>query len=228
MDPIDRLLAKIDPMFKPPAFDQAALPEGLKLSRAHRKLLEKRNGGYFYGGALHVFGACREPAFHGLVPWNDPGLWRAPYGDDLAGLVFFAEDAFGDQFALDEKGHVLRLRAEQGVVEELADDFDQWVLMAVGAPDELLSREIFTQWVRTNGRLPYGSQLQAYPPFMFVEDPADASLEAVDAVENMEFHSAISQAIASIPPGARMKVEFTEDGLQILPAEDGPEPPEGD
>jgi hypothetical protein len=219
MTPLDKLLTKIDPLFKPPAFEEAALPAGMKLHKTHRQLLQKRNGGYFYGSALHLFGACREPAFHSLLAWNAADSWRKAYGPVAEGLVFFAEDAFGDQFALDEAGKIFLLRAEQGIAEELADDFDQWLMMAVEAPDELLARETFTHWVSKHGHLPNGSQLQAYPPFIFAESTEDVVLQAVDAVENMEFHAALAQTIASLPEGSRVKVEFTEEGIQITTEE---------
>lgn len=219
MQPIDKLVTKIDPLFKAPAFDAARVPAEFKLHKTHRQLLEKRNGGYFYGGALHIFGACAEPAFHSLAAWNAADGWRAAYGEAVEGLTFFAEDAFGDQFALDAAGKVFVLKAEYGVVEELADDFEQWLLIAVEAPDELLGRGTFVKWVQAHGHLTHGSQLQAYPPFMFAEDADDVQLEMVDAFDNMAFHAelanTIARAEADLPPGERLKIEFTEEGIQL-------------
>jgi len=219
MTPLDRLLAKVDPLFKSPAFDDKALPAGFTLGKTHRQLLQRRNGGYFWGGALHIFGACAEPASHSLAAWNAPDLWRHAFGDATGDLIFFAENAFGDQFGLDTKGKVFEFRAEPSILEEVADDFDQWLLIAVEAPDELLARTAVAHWISQHGALPHGSQLQAYPPYMFEEDDANVTLEAVDAVENMHFHAAITEQLASIPEGARVKVEFTSEGLQITPEE---------
>ena len=225
MTPLDRLLAKIDPLFRPPAFDPAALPAGMALPPTLRQLLARRNGGYFYGGALHLFGACLEPEFHSLPSWNDPHGWRVPYGTAVEGLTFFAEDAFGDEFGLDPSGKVFTLHAESGRVEELADDFEQWLLMAVEAPDELLSRGTFNRWVQAHGHLPHGSQLQAYPPFLFAEEPEDVQLEAVDALDNMAFHAALAETIATLPEGTRVKLDFTDEGIRItteeIPAGEG-------
>jgi hypothetical protein len=217
MTPLDRLLAKVDPLFRAPSFDEKALPAGFTLGKAHRQLLQRRNGGYFFGGALHIFGACTEPVTHSLSAWNSPDLWRSAFGELTGDLVFFAENAFGDQFGLAPDGKVFQFLAEATDFEEIADDFDTWLLIAVEAPDELLARPTVAGWVATHGHLPHGSQLQAYPPFMFTEDDAEVQLEAVDAVENMKFHAAIANQIASIPEGARVKVEFTEEGLQITP-----------
>jgi len=219
MTPTDRLLAKIDPLFKPPAFDERGLPPGFKPPAGLRALLGRRNGGYFWGGALHVFGACVEPASHSLVAWNGPAVWRGEYGEVADGLVFFAENGFGDQFGLDASGKVFELDAEQGTVEERADDFDQWLLMAVEATDELLSRPVFAAWVQKHGRLPYGSQLQAFPPFIFAESAEAVELSAVDALENMQFHATLARTIANLPEGSRVKVEFTDEGIQISTVE---------
>lgn len=219
MKNLDRLLAKVDPLFTVSDFDEKQLPAGFPLHAAHRALLKRRNGGYFWGGALHIFGACADPETHSLARWNSDDLWRQNFGDATAGLFFFAEDAFGDQFALDSTGKVFVFRAEQGLVEELADDFEQWLLMAVHTPDELLGRGAFSRWASANGRLPYGHQLQAFPPFLFAESDDDVELDAVPALENMEFHAAIAQQLASIPEGARARVEFTEDGMRIITEE---------
>jgi hypothetical protein len=219
MTPLDRLLAKVDPLFKAAPFDAQAVPAGLALSKTHRLLLQRRNGGYFWGGALHIFGACAEPSFHSLKAWNDPALWRSTFGSATGDLTFFAEDAFGDQFGLDAAGKVHRFLAEFAETEEIADDFDQWLLIAVEAPDELLSRAVVANWIKDHGHLPHGSSLQAYPPFRFLEEDDTAQLEAVDAVENMHFHAAIVEQLASIPEGAAVRIEFTEDGMQITPTE---------
>lgn len=217
MTPLDRLLAKVDPLFKSPPFDAKLLPEGFKPHKTHLQLLQKRNGGYFWGGALHVFGAVPEPDFHSLVEWNSESLWRRPYGAAAEGLVFFAEDAFGDQFAQDANGKIFQFKAEQGIATEIADDFDQWLLMVVEAPDVLLAQETFKAWAQQHGKLAHGLQLQAYPPFAFVGDDEEPTLEAVDAIENMLFHGDIARAIADIPEGQRVRIEFTEDGMQIIP-----------
>lgn len=223
MKALDRLLAKVDPLFAVPAFDETALPAGFPLHATHRALLKRRNGGYFWGGALHVFGACAEPEYHSLNRWNSDDLWRKQYGSAADGLFFFAEDSFGDQFALDANGKVFAFRAERGLVEELADDFEQWLLIATEAPDELLGRQVFSRWATANGRLPYGHQLQAYPPFLFAESDDEVELDAVEAVENMHFHAAIAQQLASIPEGARARIEFTDEGMRITTEEGGAE-----
>ena len=223
MTPLDRLMAKADPLFKSPAFDEKHLPAGFKLGKTHRQLLQRRNGGYFFGSALHIFGACTEPTFHSLSQWNDVDYWKGGFDPEVHAFTFFAEDAFGDEFGLDASGKVYKLRAEQGLMEELADDFDQWLLMAVEAPDELLGRATLARWSSQHGHLPYGSQLQAYPPFLFADDPDTVMIEAVDALENMEFHAAIVQQIAAIPDGVSVKVEFTSEGMQITPTEPPPE-----
>lgn len=225
MTPLDRLLAKYDPLFKPAAFDEKALPEGMALHKTHKQLLQKRNGGYFYGGALHIFGACAEPEFHSLKAWNFEDTWRAPYADAAKGLFFFAEDAFGNQFAYDGT-KVVRFDVEEGAVDELADDFDQWLLIAVEAPDELLHRPRVAAWAKAHGHLPHGKQLQAYPPFFLSDDADSVQLDDVDAIENMLFHASIVERIADqmaqLPEGHRMQISCDDEGLQItsVPAEE--------
>lgn len=229
MKPIDQLVTKIDPLFKSPAFDAAALPAGMTLHPAHRELLEKRNGGYFHGGALHVFGACAEPAFHSLPAWNAADGWRTAFGEATEGLFFFAETAFGDQFAHDDSGKVFALRSEEGVVEQVADDFEHWLLKVIADPDGELARDYFVGWVQAHGHLPHGSQLQAFPPFVLLGDEEEPDIEAVDAFDNMAFHGAFAsqfaEALASVPEGHRLKVDVTEEGIEFSTVEAGEELP---
>jgi hypothetical protein len=228
MKPIDQLVTKIDPLFKAPAFDASAIPAGLALHPEHRQLLEKRNGGYFYGGALHVFGACTEPAFHSLTGWNAADGWRTDFGQAAEGLFFFAETAFGDQFALDAAGKVFALRSEEGVVEAVADDFEHWLLKVVADPDGELARDYFVGWVQSHGHLPYGSQLQAFPPFVLLGDEEEPDIQAVDSFDNMAFHGAFAlqfaEALANVPDGHRLKVDVTEDGIAFSTVEGEGEP----
>lgn len=63
----------------------------------------------------------------GLEAWNSTSLWRDDYRDLAEGLLFFAEDAFQDQFCLSARHEeVLRFDAETGQVAVRGDSIQKW------------------------------------------------------------------------------------------------------
>src|SRR5262249_46564683 len=121
-----------DRAFAPPPLDAALAEEVLGAAGApgtpHRSLLELANGAFLYEGALHLFGACAAPPWHSLRAWNAPATWRDAYGHLADGLVFFAEDAFGDQYAYSgHGGEVVVFEAELGRATHAAPTFVAWI-----------------------------------------------------------------------------------------------------
>ena len=64
----------------------------------HRDLLRQLNGFTVQGGALRMFGIGRGDVLD-LEWWNDRETWRFAWDDRVDPFVFFAESAWGDQFA---------------------------------------------------------------------------------------------------------------------------------
>ena len=100
----------------PPADDGEILAE---LPRELRSVLSAINGFVLFGGALHVRGAVREPAWHSLRnQWSGPDALADLYPAIQTNDIPFAQDCVGDQFLLRD-GEVVRLVAETGEVEPL-------------------------------------------------------------------------------------------------------------
>ena len=110
------------------------------------ELLAHCNGFYAFEGALHLLPSGADEGHMTLEAWNDPGGWRADYGQLADGLFFFAEDALGGQFAL-RNGSVYTFDPETGRTEQLASGLEDW-------PDQLLDDyEVMTAYPsRTTGR----------------------------------------------------------------------------
>jgi hypothetical protein len=213
---LDELDAQADPAFVGPALDagvaEAVLGASGGARTPHRRLLERRNGGYFFERALHIFGACEEPPWHSLRAWNAPSLWRETYGDLGGGLVFFAEDAFGDQFGYSgQGGAVVVFEAELGRVVEVAPHFVAWLEAILAAPEEVLPVEMVRRKERGHRRLAPGEQLFAYPPLCTMEAHQEGvTVGHVDAVEAMRFRGDLARQLHHLPVGARVKIEIPE------------------
>jgi hypothetical protein len=84
------------------------------------------NGFFAFESALYVLPAAPAPEGARTVQLrNDPDLWRAAYGSMTDGLFFFAEDAFGGQFALRDGG-VVTFDPETGNIGEMASNLEGW------------------------------------------------------------------------------------------------------
>ena len=209
------LLAHLDASFAPPPFEARIAEEVLGPSGAtgtpHRKLLEAQNGGFFFGGALHLFGACAAPPWHGLGAWNDPAAWRARYGALAGGLTFFAEDAFGDQFAYTGRGgEVVSFEAELGRVVPAAPTFRDWIDALVEAPHLVLPIDLVAREAERGRRGGPGQHLFAHPPLFSVEAEQGVTIGVVDALEAMRFRGALAAQIHGLPTGTRVKIEIGE------------------
>ena len=213
---ITGLLAQRDPAFDPPPFDGATAEEILgasgRLLTPHRRLLELHNGGYFHGHALHVFGACEGPAWHSLRAWNATATWRDTFGDATDGLVFFAEDAFGDQYAYTsvpgQSGSVVCFEAELGRVVPVANSFLDWLEEMVERPSSALPVDVVVAQTTAERRLHAGTHLYAWPPLFAAESRDGVSVGHVDAVEAMRFRGELARQIRNVPAGTQVKIDL--------------------
>src|SRR5690348_14617911 len=96
MNSISRLVDLGSPPLGRPLRVPSKVPEII------RPLIVSKNGFYAFESALHVlpWGDIES----GAELWNSRDLWIKDYGVDVSGLLFFAEDAFGFQFAVGEDG----------------------------------------------------------------------------------------------------------------------------
>jgi hypothetical protein len=122
------------------------------------------------------------------------------YGSMQPDDVPFAQDIFGDQFILRDEV-VMRLFAESGEVEKMAEDLDEF-LAAVNID---LEAYLNVQ----PGQLEPGQLLLAYPPFCFEEAGAKIEFSPLPASEVIQFHAKVAAQLKDVPEGA--KIEFKID-----------------
>jgi hypothetical protein len=83
-----------------------------------------------------------------LERWNMDELWRNGFGIAAKGLLFFAEDVFGGQFALDN-GKVWRFNPESAAREKFANNLELTLADLVDCPTgtEIVRAGQTTPWV---------------------------------------------------------------------------------
>ncbi|MBL8679683.1 MAG: SMI1/KNR4 family protein [Myxococcales bacterium] len=158
----------LDKDFRPPLFDPTiaatVLPSAGRSQMLHDRVLRWHNGFYVFGGLLHVLGSCGTPPNHSILAWNDAGGWRRSFGPLTEGCVFFAQTAFGDQFAY-RGGKIVRLRALEGRTDAMAASLDEWLQTVILDPDFALDKRLFDACVKVHGPLPHGGHFAPTMPY---------------------------------------------------------------
>jgi hypothetical protein len=173
-------------------------------------LLRRRNGFYAFESALHVLPAGRVASLQNVNEWNQSDLWRNDYGDSVEGLLFFAEDIFGAQFATSATG-VVRFDPETGRITPMANDIESWAARLLADYAVETGYPLAHDWQRRHGRLPAGQRL--IPKEFFVLGGAFAveNLYALDAVEGMRLRAELARQIKDLPDGARVQIKIVDE-----------------
>jgi hypothetical protein len=181
---------------------QTEFPEAGKHSQDLAALLQGRNGFYAFESALHVFpsGSSTEPT---LEQWNGDALWRDAYGDLADGLFSFAEDVFGGQFTLSDRG-VGAFDPETGDVTIIAKDIPSWAAAILREPETLSGCPLARQWQRLHGPLAAGRRLAPKTPFILGGPFEVENLASIDTVESLRFRAHLATQIRDVPDGSKI------------------------
>jgi hypothetical protein len=167
------------------------------------RILSDTNGFILHDGALHVRGASITPEWHSLrVALREPSAFHTIYENVHATDIPFAQDQVGDQFLLRD-GRVLRLSSETGDIEPLADSLDEFFSRVAADIEGFLNAGL-------GHTMQPGQLLLAFPPFVFQESGAGASLKAVRAGEVILFHADLARQIRDIPDGGQIKIKVVD------------------
>lgn len=177
------------------------LPAGSLGDQLH-ELLVNRNGFYVFESALHVRPAAgRTDGADDISAWNSSEAWRYLYQDLIDDrLCFFAEDAFGHQFAIDE-AHVFSFNSETGGLRVVAEDIEQWASgilenyrIATGYP-------VIHDWQAVHGAIRPGYRLLARVPFVLGGEYVDENVLAVHDVASMRYWGSFANSIRDLADG---------------------------
>jgi hypothetical protein len=188
----------------PPIADETVLD---RVPRELRTALRARNGCVAYRGAVHVRGACLDPAWHSLRaacegPTAFPVLYPALSPDDVP----FAEELFGDQFILRD-GRVLRLTAETGDLEGTAESVEAWFEQLLEDVAGLLGYEPSAALARVGGKLGAGQLVSVFPPLVVDAGEQPRSFRAIDALDCRGALAAFARQIRDLPDGAPVEIK---------------------
>jgi hypothetical protein len=177
----------------PPAEDDTAVVEyygnlGIDLF----EWLCEKNGFYAFENALHVFPIGSEASVMDLRTWNSPALWRDAYADLAEGILFFAEDVFGNQFCI-KNDKVGSFDAETGTVQPLANSLNGWAKAVLSWREMHTGCPLAHEWQTNNRPLEAGERLLPKVPFVSGGEYSVDNLYVLDAVKGMRLRGDIAR-----------------------------------
>jgi hypothetical protein len=172
-------------------------------------LLRNRNGFYAFESALHVFPGSQRREHMTLSRWNASDLWRFEYGELADGALFFAEDAFGNQFCL-HQGRVCSFDAETGKMNEIGANLETWARALLSDYAFLTGHPLIHQWQVKNGALPVGSRLIPKIPFVLGGEYALQNLYPLEATRGMKSRGNLARQLKDLPDGARIEFRIVD------------------
>jgi hypothetical protein len=176
-----------------------------QLGREFISLFSEKNGFYAFESALHIFPLLSETNCMTLARWNSNELWRYEYGTLAQGLLFFAEDAFGNQFCLHGE-EICSFHAETGEIKTLDYTLDDWSARILAEYEVLTGYPLLHLWQSVNGAIPIGKRLMPKIPFVLGGDYSVENVYAIETVSGMKSRGNLAQQIKNLPDG--MQVDF--------------------
>jgi hypothetical protein len=170
-------------------------------------LLGVKNGFVAFENALVVFPRCGGKLIPGLKQWNSLTGWRRYYLSVAPeSIVFFAEDAFANQFGLDRAG-VARLDPESGALTRHSASVEHWAAKVLENYDFETGWSVAKKWQVANGPLGLSKKLIGKTPFILGGDYVPENLMAVERSAAMEALGRLFNQIKSAPEGTRVTVD---------------------
>jgi hypothetical protein len=187
---IDKLIAISSAPLLPFPDDTALLGRYGRLGAELEELLRRRNGFYAFESALHVFPLGRGAGVTDLATWNEPATWRDAYQGLMDGCLFFAEDAFGHPFAI-ENDAIVQIDPESGQRSAMATSVEEWARLLLLDWRALTGHPLLHEWQVRH---------------VLQGELAVENLHAIESVGLMRFRGSIAVQIHHLPDGARLEL----------------------
>lgn len=119
-------------------------------------------------------------------------------------LLFFAEDAFGNQFCI-QNDAIATFDAETGAAEPLCRTIEEWAERVLSDFAYLTGYPLLHEWQATNGALENDTSLVPRIPFVLGGEYDLSNLVQMDAASGMRSRGNLARQIEDLPEGARIE-----------------------
>ena len=193
--PIGEICEFTDPSF--------LLKQG-KLGQSLLNLLTLRNGFCAFESALYVFPHSSNRHIS-LYEWNQSNLWRNEYGQLGRDFLFFAQDAFANQYCLRDK-QIWLFEVETGESNTITDSLEGWAKHILDNYKVLTGYPLLHEWQLLNGAINVGKRLLPKIPFVLGGKYTVDNLVDCNSVSVMKTMGNLAIQINDLPDGS--KIEF--------------------
>ncbi len=172
------------------------------------RLLSSRNGFYAFESALLVRSSGNAPPPRDIAAWNARDAWLVQYDDlDLGPMLFFAEDVFGNQFAI-ASGRVVFFDPETGKSEEVAPTLEDWARIILDDYAYYTGYPVAHDWQMQNGPLRPGMRLMPRIPFVCGGEFRVSNFGPIEEREGMAFRASLARQMKDLPDGATINFKI--------------------
>jgi len=170
-------------------------------------MLDVKNGFFAFESALHVFPRVECDGILTLKRWNENGAWKNEYDSLIPnGMVFFAQDAFGNQFGIDPTG-VSIFYSEFAEIEPIAKNLNEWAELILNDWQGLTGYDLCHEWQVRNRSLREGERLIPKIPFVLGGKYTLDNLYVGDILKAQRFRGSLSRQIVDAPDGTKIDLK---------------------
>jgi hypothetical protein len=204
-------IAKLLDISSSPLGQNATFSPKPKLLGEWLDLMSQRNGFYAFESALLVRPAANATAAEvsDAREWNKPECWLESYEFELPKLLFFAEDIFGNQFAIHEDV-IVSFDSETGEFEEMASSVAKWAKLILKDYENLTGHSIAHDWQQKHGALKPGERLLPRIPFVLGGEYSLDNLRKWNDKKGMRALGFLATHIRDVPDGAEISFVLEE------------------
>lgn len=167
-------------------------------------LLSRVNGFTVFNAGVQVFHAGPRGLGPELDHWNAPSTWKDTYNGLAHRLFCFAQDVFGQQFAVEDRTRIVAFDPETAHREPLGNSLADWAAWLLNEPDVNGTRRYATAWQHAHGALDHDQRLLPWQLFTLGGSYDFDNITAKDAVDCMRIRGPYAQKIHDLPDGAQI------------------------
>lgn len=189
-----------------PATLHACLARWGRLGRELGDLLARRNGFYAYESALLIRPLTNAGPVLGIKAWNERDCWLAEY-PPLPERLYFAEDAFGNPFAI-EGEEIVSFDAETAETESLATSLTGWLDVVHEEATFWTGWPLAHEWQEMHSAVPLGCRLVPRRPFVLGGEHVLGNLVVARDRDAMRARGKLATQLQGIEPGSPITYEL--------------------
>ncbi len=167
------------------------------------------NGGFFFDSSLQLYSYTKDYIFNNIDYVNQ--FLKEEYNNIAAGLIFFGQDVFGNQFCFNEQdGKITFFNIETGDREIIAYDIDDWIGLLFDETDYFTGYKLLRVWKIENG-FSFNQRLCPKLPFILGGGYTVSNMYASTFPDYIKTAANIAKQVYNLPDGTNFKIKINNN-----------------